>query len=551
MNGTLNPTENPNNPVEPIGRLGGYELIQVLSRSVVTTVYKAWQPTLNRYVLIKQLHPQLAQETDIFNRFTREGKALARVRHENLVQVFDMSDDRQNPFLVMEWVEGQNLHQLLKRGGSIPVPVACVILLEILKGLDAAHYHGIIHRDIKPENVLISRDGRIKITDFGLAIYEQAPAITRPGTVIGTPSFMAPETITGGQVDKRTDFFALGATFYELVTNTRVFTGNTFSEVLHLVLSKQPDKPSSIVRTIPPEVDKLILKMLEKDPRKRPQTGEEIVKSIHKIMDVYHWSTDPTIISHYISDPSGFRIELTRRKPIRRTRTILSYVLVLIFLVMVGFILHHQFTTITRLRQIDTLTTQHVQTLDTLAIQDTDTKDVEKGIEQTTWKPMLQKDTVTPSITNITKPGIGYLKVNCEPWAYLRYGDPRKEVLLPIASTLEIPSGNQTLEFYHPEFPIIRKMVNVPKNDTARIFINLWDEVSLVRIGLVEPWADVFINQKNVGVTPFSKPIPVQPGPIEIKLVHPTFGMKTFQFNLMKGQSTPTIQWNFEKNHAE
>lgn len=556
MNGTLNPTDLPTeapSPVEPLGRLGGYELLQLLSRSVVTTVYKAWQPSLHRNVLIKQLHPQLAQETEIFDRFTREGKALAKMKHDNVVRVFDMSDDRQNPFLVMEWVEGSNLQQLLKQSAGIPVPVACVIILEILKGLNDAHNHGIIHRDIKPENVLISQSGKIKITDFGLAIYEQAPVITRPGMVIGTPSFMAPETITGGTVDQRTDLFALGATFYELVTTNRVFSGNTFSEALHLVLSKQPDKPSSIVKSIPPEIDKLILNLLEKDARKRPQSASEVSKLLLKVMDVYQWSTEPVLIEQYISNPTGFRIETTIRKPLRRTRIFITYFLVLFLIGVVVFILQNQFATFSKLHSNDSLlTSSPSEPKITDAIHDTLPTETQIQTDPSN-QLAIPAQTFAQPIEKTTTPiakSTGYLKITCEPWAYLIFGNPSQNVTLPLSTPIELPSGTQLIVLDHPDFPRIEKQIDIKQNDTLRFHINLWNEVAKVQIGIVVPWADVFVNGKKIGTTPLPHPIAVESGLVEVRLVHPTMGEKEFTFQLNKSESTPKIHWNFDKQHA-
>ncbi|MDK9700823.1 MAG: protein kinase [bacterium] len=553
-------------PVEPIGSIGGYELLEILSRSIVTTVYRGWQPSLNRPVLIKQLHPQLAAEKDIRARFEREARVIARVRQDNIVNIYDYSATAEAVYLVLEWVDGYNLSQILKRGGSLPAPIAMLVMLEILKGLEVAHMQEVIHRDIKPENILVSKDGRIKISDFGLALFKESPSITQQGMVIGTPSFMAPETITGGKVDARTDLFALGASCYELLTGERIFSGTTFSESLHLVLSKMPEKPSAKVRDIPPEIDKLVLKLLEKDPKNRPATAGDVAKQIRSILTIYQWAENPVLIRDYISDPAGFRMPRTTRIPLRRHRSIIAWGLVMLAVAAIAMLLHNRFQNVAQ--DASTQDTIPVKTADTIAsVIPLDTSRIIPTAKDTTTKPpvstkqpvksdgIVSVPATRPRTTETnTKPSElktakvkvnGFLRITSDPWAVLETDTGIKETL-PIANAIELEEGEHIIRLTNPKFPLITKRVTIHPYEVERLHVELWREVGAVKIGHIDPWADIYINGTKVASTPVATPIAVKPGTVTVKLVNPKYPPRIVQLTLTAGETSERINWNFE-----
>ncbi len=571
--------------VEPIGTLGGYELLEILSRSIVTTVYRGWQPSLNRPVLIKQLHPQLAAEKDIRARFEREARVIAKVHQDNIVNIYDFSASPEAVFLVLEWVEGYNLSQIFKRGGNLPAPIASLILLEILKGLEVAHNYEVIHRDIKPENILVSKDGRIKISDFGLALFKDSPSITQQGMVIGTPSFMAPETITGGLVDARTDLFALGASFYELLTGERIFSGNTFSESLHLVLNKQPDKPSSKIREIPPEIDKLVMRMLEKDSRRRFSNAADVTKQMHSILATYNWPDNPQLIKDYIADPAGFRLPKPVRSPLRKSKRFVIWGVVLLLVTAVAIIFHNyyqRFGTGINAIVADSTTTVKQDTTSQSIVNDSLKEITSKPDQPVTPTPVKPRDSINQATKNnnkapdsgkseknvatipvtpkplpkvkpekqvvpVPQPPVaanGFLRISSTPWAVVECNGIRET--LPINHSLELPSGEQTLVFSNPKFPRIVKRVNVVPSETTKIHINLWSEVGAIRIGSILPWADIYIEGVKVASTPIADPIPVKPGDVTVKLVNPKYPPHQIQLHLEPNESSPRIQWDFE-----
>ena len=206
-------------------QIPGFELKRVISRSAIATVYEAYQPSLNRKAFLKKLHPQFAKDAELRARFEREAQICAKIKHLNLVDIYEYISSEDQVVLVLEYVEGNSLAELLKSKGPFPVDVAVSILMGILEGLAYAHAKGVIHRDLKPENILISEEGIVKISDWGLSFSPELGVLTHQGMAVGTPAYMSPEAASGGQITFRSDLFSLGVTVYEMFTGKRIFQG--------------------------------------------------------------------------------------------------------------------------------------------------------------------------------------------------------------------------------------------------------------------------------------------------------------------------------------
>ena len=181
----------------------GFELKRMISRSAIATTFEGYQSTLSRKVFLKKLHPQFAKDPDIRARFKREAQICARIKHENLVDIYDYITSDDMITLVLEYVEGFSLAELLKTKGPFPVNVAISVLMEILHGLSYAHDKGVIHRDLKPENILISDEGIVKISDWGLSFTPELGVLTLQGMTMGTPAYMSPEAASRGPIASR------------------------------------------------------------------------------------------------------------------------------------------------------------------------------------------------------------------------------------------------------------------------------------------------------------------------------------------------------------
>ena len=247
-----------------------YRIVGLLGRGGMGEVYRADDLRLGQAVALKFLPPELAQDPVRLARFHNEVRLARQVSHPNVCRVHDIGDVDGQPFLSMEYVDGEDLSSLLRRIGRLPKDKAVEIARQVCAGLAAAHDQGVLHRDLKPSNVMLDGRGRARLADFGLAA--AAGQAENPGSRAGTPAYMAPELLSGGEASARSDIYALGLVLYELFTGKRVFGGRTLAEIVHQQETVEPTPPSTLVEDFDPVVERVILRCLEKDPRQRPAT---------------------------------------------------------------------------------------------------------------------------------------------------------------------------------------------------------------------------------------------------------------------------------------
>ncbi len=262
-----------------VGRtLGRYQLLRVLGRGAMGVVYEGLDTRLARTVAIKTVQRSfLADEAtaaDYAARFEREAQAAARLHHPHIVTLFDFGEQDDVSYIVMEFIRGRELAQAFRDGERFTLPQVQRLMAELLDALGAAHEHGIVHRDVKPANVLIDEQGRVKLADFGVArVVDSSQDRTMPGTMVGTPSAMAPEQILGLSVGSRTDIFSAGLICYQMLTGQRPFTGSGPFDVQRAIVHDQPRPPSALNAALPAAVDAVVARALAKKPEHRYQTA--------------------------------------------------------------------------------------------------------------------------------------------------------------------------------------------------------------------------------------------------------------------------------------
>jgi eukaryotic-like serine/threonine-protein kinase len=254
---------------------GRYRIVGRIARGGMSTVYSAVDERLDRLVAVKVMSAGLCADPAFSDRFTREARAAARLSHLNAVSVYDQgndtSDGGNHVFLVMELVGGRTLRDLIRERGRLNPAEAVSIMEPVLSALSAAHRAGLVHRDIKPENILLSHEGIVKVADFGLArAVESDPSATRTGLMMGTVAYCAPEQITRGRADQRSDVYSAGIVFFELLTGTPPYRGESAMNVAYQHVHSRVPAPSSRVRGIPDEIDELVVSATDSDPAGRP-----------------------------------------------------------------------------------------------------------------------------------------------------------------------------------------------------------------------------------------------------------------------------------------
>lgn len=275
----------------PVRKVGSCEIVRELGRGGMGVVYEATQPGLGRRVAVKELPSELARNAEFTERFRREGKVYAALRHSAIVAVHDLVEKNDALYLVTEYVDGADLSKLLQQG---PLPPACVALIgaRVAEALDHVHFRKLLHRDIKPANVMLTRAGEVKLMDFGIAKDVTAEDLTQEGLLVGSPSYLAPEVLVGERNDPQSDLWALGVTLYELCAGARPFTGKDQGALFLNVRRGRFPPLRAVAPAVPRRLARAIERCLRVKPRQRWQSAAELAMELEicagKFLEGFH-----------------------------------------------------------------------------------------------------------------------------------------------------------------------------------------------------------------------------------------------------------------------
>jgi tRNA A-37 threonylcarbamoyl transferase component Bud32 len=279
-----------------------YQVLKLIGKGGTAVLYKAIQTSLDRVVAVKKLHQHLTEDENFTRRFVLEAKAAASLDHSNIVNIIDFGTEDLSYYMVMEYIEGESLRDLLDKWKQFPVDVALAICYEVLGGLTHAHSKGIVHRDIKPGNIMVTGDGQCKITDFGLAkLLEGATHHTADNTLLGTPLYMSPEQANGESVDQRSDLFSLGTMLYEMITGVQAFRDQNYMGVIQNILKKNAPHPSKFNVMLDAPVQSLLSKSMNKSRDARFQNAAAFRKAIEKYLGHTQLSEARLAIRHLLA----------------------------------------------------------------------------------------------------------------------------------------------------------------------------------------------------------------------------------------------------------
>lgn len=264
--------------------IGRFQVRTVLGRGGFGRVYCAFDPTVGRLVAIKVLTEEGGK--DVLHRFRNEAIVAGNLHHENIVTVYEFGEHEGNPFLVMEYLEGEDLHQIIASHKPLTLLQKCSIMSQVAEGLACAHRHGVIHRDVKPANIMVLADGTVKIMDFGIArltANRDATRLTSQGSVIGTLLYMAPEQFAGAETDALCDIFAYGVLFHELLTGKHPFEGADARTLMYKISFEDPPPIRASVSDCPDVLQNVVFRLLQKDRELRYQSFKEVQRDIEPI----------------------------------------------------------------------------------------------------------------------------------------------------------------------------------------------------------------------------------------------------------------------------
>ncbi|MFN8671612.1 MAG: serine/threonine-protein kinase [Candidatus Sericytochromatia bacterium] len=278
-----------------IQTIGGYEIKSELGRGGMGVVYKGWDRKLEREVAIKVVENidtqtadqlTLTSHQELIERFKTEAKAIAKLSHPNIVNIYDFGVENDRNYMVMEFLKGRDLSQLLKFNSPLSVELVLKSIVQVCAALDYAHTTGIIHRDIKPANILLLDNGIVKLMDFGIARIQEAKSqLTQAGTILGSVLYISPEQLISAQkVDKRADIYSLGVSIYELLTGQFPYDGDNVASIISKIMKSEPEPPSFHNPKIPPELDEIIMRSIAKDPDHRYQRASELGDDLNEVL---------------------------------------------------------------------------------------------------------------------------------------------------------------------------------------------------------------------------------------------------------------------------
>lgn len=263
--------------------IGKYKITSILGKGAMGIVYRALDPDINREVAVKTIRFDLVSEEgdreEMMERFMREAQAAGKLTHPNIITIYDVGREEEMTYIVMQLIEGRSLQKVISSGEKISTQELIQLMDQLCKALDYAHDNGIVHRDIKPANILLDKEGKPFIVDFGVARLETS-TLTQSGTTLGTPSYMSPEQVMGKKVDRRSDIFSLGGILYELLTGKRAFQAQSITTVIYKIIHEEPIALTEVKKGLPIGFEQIVCKALAKDPKDRYQNCAEFATDL-------------------------------------------------------------------------------------------------------------------------------------------------------------------------------------------------------------------------------------------------------------------------------
>jgi predicted Ser/Thr protein kinase/tetratricopeptide (TPR) repeat protein len=263
-------------------QIGRYEILQEIGRGAMGVVFKGRDPLIGRAVAVKTITAGVAESADLLERFYREARAAGGLQHPNIVTIYELAESGGAPFIAMEYLEGESLEKLIARKPAPPLATKLGYIVQTCRALDYAHRHGVIHRDVKPANIVVTRDGMVKVVDFGIARLGQT-SHTQTGMLLGTLTYMSPEQVRGQNADARCDIWSMGVVLYEFITHQRPFTGENHAALLLSILQNEPPPIRQLVPECPVALERIISKSLRKDEKERYPSMEALLKDLENV----------------------------------------------------------------------------------------------------------------------------------------------------------------------------------------------------------------------------------------------------------------------------
>lgn len=512
-----------------------FVMLEQISESNTTTVYKAHQSVLDRTVLLKVLHKYLLRDKNLVSRFTREAKACALLQCENIVQVYDLTEVEGAPAIVMEFVEGKTLEDVILDGGCSE-ELMMRVAVSVLNALSYAHGRGIVHRDIKPGNILVSESGVIKVADFGLAAVSDAPSLTMEGSLIGTPAYMSPEQARGEIVDARTDLFSLGITLIETLAGERIFLGGSYAECMNRIQNFRLESIERFSEKMSVPMLEFLKHLLAPDKEMRFSSADEALN----------------FLNSFTGEGKGAKgikkIVVKNRKK--------TFLLAAIGLIVVVASVSLYIVVNLSERNMKAVSPNAVDSSHQVAAEEQTLRPERQnndnilGVSNKKISPvgtLSAKGAFHSDQTKTTGNGAltdsGYISIVCKPWADVSI-DSEYVGKTPLSGSIKFPAGRHVVTFTNPFFvPIIRGVEVQPKN-LSSVEADFLKDAGYIFVTVL-PWGNVYVDDLRRDQTPLSKPIPVSAGVRRLRIQNPSFRDIMENVKVIPGD-TLKLNFNFQ-----
>jgi serine/threonine protein kinase len=302
-----------------ISAIGKYRIIELVGEGAMGVVYRAHDSVLDRNVAIKVMNESIARQDDLRKRFLHEAQAAASLQHPNVVCIYDLGESVGHLYIAMEFIHGVDLERLIELAEPLSLQAKLDIIIDVLTGLSFAHRRGIVHRDIKPANIRVAEDGRAKIMDFGVA-HLASSSMTSTGSILGTPTYMAPEQITEGKTSPATDIFAVGGVLYQILTMMKPFEAPTLQNLFFKIITETPRNITELMPGLPPALDRIVRKAMAKEPTDRYASALDMANDLTNVRSKLSGPSYPASVSLSASVASA--IEQSRTSSRKRVRTL-------------------------------------------------------------------------------------------------------------------------------------------------------------------------------------------------------------------------------------
>lgn len=566
-----------------------------LFQGATTLVYKAYQRSEDRVVLLKVLRPEFRFDFDLSRRFEEEAQLAARVRHPNVVEVYGYGQGDRGAFFIAEYVDGVDLAGII-RGGKVPYELAAYVIEETLRALEAAHNEGILHQDIKPSNILVSFEGEVKLTDFGMAsqLCEQVLDEVR-----GTLAYMTPEQAQGEPVTPASDLFSLGATFFELLTGRPAFTGDTANDYFNSILQHDPTVVLDADPNLPDQLKRIARRLLAKRVSQRYAIASEVIADLRQFWALKGTFNGPAAMKCYLEDPVLYRlnarvffiepdsvrsrhVHTADMQPYRgsfRNRLSRSYAkdrvgwisvisimaFVIVFLIGVGELggLHNSSNRPEEriamsglhdgILSGETIETEFPET--DIYARMLDAAEAASGrarrnnqaesvapelLKPIDEAPVQRLPTLTE--TTLSTKRAGSLQIEVQPFAAV-YVNGDSVGVTPLVRSLS--PGYHKVTFKHKDFPETKRDIYIRPGEKTDLHVSLWSEVAQVNLS-VSPWAHVYVDGQKRDTTPLGRPLILTPGEHILMLQHDLLGEWQTRINVV-ADSVYTLEYNLSE----